>query len=102
MHWDVAPIACGNFATFCTNGSGTLESNTKANTSISGNKIRPAPIDDCGKHLSYQNYVVHCIVLLLPSDEQRKVTTRYDSKAGIGMDATENFVTDYSSHSQND
>lgn len=35
--------------------------------------------------------------LLLPSDEQRKVTTRYDSKAGIVMDATEIFVTDYSS-----
>jgi len=62
MHWDAAPIACENFGTLCTNGNGTLGSNTKANTSISGNKIRPAPIGDCGKPLSYQNSVVHRIV----------------------------------------
>ena len=43
-----------NFATLCTNGGTTINPNLK--------KVKPAPIGECGKPLSYKNCNVHRIV----------------------------------------
>jgi len=51
LYWDVAPIACENFATLCANGSmGT------------GGKTVPAPIGESGKPLTYRSSTVHRII----------------------------------------
>jgi cyclophilin family peptidyl-prolyl cis-trans isomerase len=49
LYWDVAPLACENFATLCWNGSSYL-----------GKQI-PTPIGESGKPLSYRNSIVHRI-----------------------------------------
>jgi peptidylprolyl isomerase len=49
LYWDVAPLACENFATLCWNGSFYL-----------GKQI-PIPIGESGKPLSYRNSNVHRI-----------------------------------------
>ena len=64
LYWDAAPIACENFATLCTNGNDSLFTTTATTTSTrtgasSGKKVKPAPIGDCGKPLSYKNCNVH-------------------------------------------
>ena len=75
LHWDAAPIACENFATLCTNGNDSLFNNTTTTTTTTntntsttrtsasaGKKVKPAPIGDCGKQLSYKNCNIHrCI-----------------------------------------
>lgn len=54
LHWDVAPLACENFATLCANGA----------SAISGakQKSKPAPTGESGKPLTYRNSVVHRIL----------------------------------------
>ena len=49
LFWDVAPLACQNFATLCANGS----------THPSATKPRPTPIGESGKPLTYRNSIVH-------------------------------------------
>jgi cyclophilin family peptidyl-prolyl cis-trans isomerase len=49
LYWDVAPLACENFATLCANGS--ILPNEK--------KARPVPIGESGKPLSYRGSNVH-------------------------------------------
>jgi len=49
LYWDVAPLACENFATLCSNGS--ILPNEK--------KAKPVPIGESGKPLSYRNSNVH-------------------------------------------
>ena len=46
LDWEVAPLACENFATLCANGSG-------------GNK---APLGQCGKPLTYRDSTIHRII----------------------------------------
>lgn len=55
LFWDVAPLACENFATLCSNGS-LLPTDTKKKTA------KPAPIGESGKPLTYRNSVVHRII----------------------------------------
>jgi cyclophilin family peptidyl-prolyl cis-trans isomerase len=53
LYWDVAPIACENFATLCANGSvlpGTKE------------KAKPAPIGESGKPLTYRGSTIHRVI----------------------------------------
>jgi len=54
LYWEVAPLACENFATLCSNGS-TL-------SSASSTKPKPAPIGDCGKPLTYRGCKIHRVV----------------------------------------
>lgn len=49
LFWDVAPLACENFATLCSNGS----------IPPGSTKVKPAPIGDCGKPLAYRGSKVH-------------------------------------------
>ena len=53
LYWDVAPLACENFATLCTNGGNSLDigNNNK--------KTKPAPIGESGKELTYRNSIIH-------------------------------------------
>ena len=53
MYWDVAPIACENFATLCTNGGNSLDIGN------SNKKIKPAPIGESGKEMTYRNSIIH-------------------------------------------
>jgi peptidylprolyl isomerase len=53
LFWDVAPMACENFATLCGNGS-LLPGET--------GKAKPAPLGESGKPLSYRNVTVHRVV----------------------------------------
>ena len=53
MYWDVAPLACENFATLCTNGGNSLDIGN------SSKKIKPAPIGESGKELTYRNSIIH-------------------------------------------
>lgn len=50
LYWDVAPLACENFATLCSNGGPTLPGD---------GKIKPAPIGESGKPLTYRGCNVH-------------------------------------------
>ena len=54
LYWEVAPLACENFATLCTNGSSLDLNSTK--------KPKPAPTGECGKALSYKNSTIHRVV----------------------------------------
>ena len=54
LFWDVAPLACENFATLCTNGSSLDLISTK--------KPKPAPMGECGKALSYKNSTIHRVI----------------------------------------
>ena len=59
LYWDVAPLACENFATLCLNG-GLLPAQQ-----IQGGKakkIKPPPIGESGKPLTYRGSTVHRIV----------------------------------------
>lgn len=56
LYWDIAPLACENFATLCDNGS------KRPSPSSSGSKPRPAPIGSSGKTLTYRSSLVHRIV----------------------------------------
>ena len=63
LFWDIAPLACENFATLCANGSTTLllpQSQQKNTTPIKAAK--PPPMGQSGKALTYRNTVVHRIV----------------------------------------
>lgn len=54
LYWDIAPLACENFATLCTNGSSIEVTSDK--------KPKPAPIGECGKALSYKKSTIHRVV----------------------------------------
>jgi len=60
LYWDIAPIACENFATLCTNGTTSLT----PLISMSTNKVQvpKVPIGQSGKPLSYKNCPVHRII----------------------------------------
>lgn len=51
LFWDVAPLACENFATLCANGS-----------SFPNNKPKPAPMGESGKPLTYRNSQIHRVI----------------------------------------
>ena len=53
LFWDIAPMACENFATLCANGS--------SSGSFKGGKPKPAPIGESGKPLTYRGSNVHRI-----------------------------------------
>ena len=57
LYWDVAPMACGNFATLCLNGSLLPSQHLQGGKA----KIKPPPIGECGKPLTYRKSVVHRI-----------------------------------------
>ena len=56
LFWDVAPLACENFATLCVNGGNSLD------VSSCGKKPKPAPIGESGKALTYRNSTIHRVV----------------------------------------
>ncbi|KAL3807342.1 hypothetical protein ACHAXA_003853 [Cyclostephanos tholiformis] len=61
LYWDVAPMACENFATLCTNGGNSLD------VAVSGGErrpttARPAPVGESGKGLTYRNSHIHRVV----------------------------------------
>ena len=56
LYWDVAPLACENFATLCTNGGNSLD------LSGTNKKPKPAPIGESGKALTYRDSTIHRIV----------------------------------------
>lgn len=51
LFWDVAPLACENFATLCCGGSSIT----------SGKQVAP-PTGACGKPLTYQGSVIHRVI----------------------------------------
>ena len=53
LFWDVAPLACENFATLCANGSSFGDPKGKA---------KPPPIGESGKPLTYRDSKVHRVV----------------------------------------
>eukprot|EP00970_Alexandrium_tamarense_P009951 scaffold1969_cov191-Alexandrium_tamarense.AAC.3 len=57
LYWNVAPLACENFATLCTNGGNSILGCSN------NNKLKPAPIGESGKELSYKNSTIHRVVL---------------------------------------
>lgn len=54
LFWDVAPLACENFATLCLHGS-LLPGSTEK-------KAKPAPLGECGKPLTYRGSSIHRVV----------------------------------------
>lgn len=56
LYWDIAPLACENFATICTNGGRSLDLGS------SNKKPKPAPIGESGKELTYRNSTIHRVV----------------------------------------
>jgi hypothetical protein len=56
LYWDVAPLACENFATLCANGG---VSALPPPLGGGDGKIRPAPIGESGKPLTYRGCNVH-------------------------------------------
>ena len=56
LYWDVAPLACENFATLCVNGGNSLD--------ISNNPKKPksAPIGESGKALTYRSSTIHRVM----------------------------------------
>jgi len=57
LFWDVAPLACENFATLCLNGGKLpVEDDGKSK------QPKPPPIGESGKPLSYRGSTVHRIV----------------------------------------
>ena len=53
LYWNLAPLACENFASLVSNGSNIEPSNKKP---------KPAPIGESGKALSYRNSTIHRVV----------------------------------------
>jgi cyclophilin family peptidyl-prolyl cis-trans isomerase len=51
LYWEIAPLACENFALLCSHGSTVLEG-----------KMKPAPIGESGKPLSYRGSIVHRVI----------------------------------------
>ena len=60
LYWDVAPMACENFMTLCSNGSISDQPDTGNNKKVE--KVQPIPIGESGKPLSYRGCKVHRIV----------------------------------------
>ena len=62
LNWDVAPLACENFATLCTNGNTTLldPTNTGPSSNNLSKKVK-TPIGQCGKPLTYKDSTIHRI-----------------------------------------
>jgi peptidylprolyl isomerase len=58
LFWDVAPLACENFATLC----GIHNHNSSNNSKSGTNKSVTPPIGACGKPLTYQNSEVHRVI----------------------------------------
>lgn len=58
LFWDVAPLACENFATLCTNGNSSMQQDV----SNSNKKVKPPPVGQSGKPLSYKNTAIHRVV----------------------------------------
>lgn len=56
LYWDIAPLACENFATLCTNGNNSLD------IGGSNKKTKPAPIGESGKPLTYRDSTIHRVV----------------------------------------
>lgn len=52
LFWDVAPLACENFATLCANGSLLPWER----------KVKPAPIGESGKPMTYRESTVHRVI----------------------------------------
>eukprot|EP00339_Tiarina_fusa_P001973 CAMPEP_0116999510 /NCGR_PEP_ID=MMETSP0472-20121206/2186_1 /TAXON_ID=693140 ORGANISM="Tiarina fusus, Strain LIS" /NCGR_SAMPLE_ID=MMETSP0472 /ASSEMBLY_ACC=CAM_ASM_000603 /LENGTH=305 /DNA_ID=CAMNT_0004698943 /DNA_START=89 /DNA_END=1002 /DNA_ORIENTATION=- len=52
LFWDVAPLACENFATLCANGGAFPP----------GCKAKPAPIGESGKPMTYRGSIVHRVI----------------------------------------
>lgn len=48
-------MACENFATLCANGNNSLHSREPN----SSKKVKPPPIGDCGKPLTYKDSIIH-------------------------------------------
>ena len=67
LYWDIAPLACENFATLCANGS-TSSSSTKATT-----KVKPPPIGESGKPLTYRGSTIHRVIpgFILQGERER-------------------------------
>ena len=61
LYWDVAPLACENFATLCANGSTTTTTVTGGSKTTTTTR-RPAPLGTSGKPLTYRGSTVHRIV----------------------------------------
>lgn len=67
LYWDVAPLACENFATLCLNG-GSLPSDLLGASGGGGagggarTKVRPTPMGESGRPLTYRGTPVHRIV----------------------------------------
>mmetsp|Transcript_27283 Transcript_27283/g.51164 ORF Transcript_27283/g.51164 Transcript_27283/m.51164 type:complete len:403 (-) Transcript_27283:202-1410(-) len=53
LFWNIAPLACENFATLCSNGS-LLPGQT--------GKAKPPPMGECGKPLTYRGSTVHRVI----------------------------------------
>lgn len=53
LFWDVAPLACENFATLCANGS-LLPGQS--------GKSKPPPVGESGKPLTFRNSIIHRVV----------------------------------------
>ena len=62
LHWEVAPLACENFATLCANGGGGSSAPSGSNKNKGSSKPNPAPIGASGKPLTYRGSPVHRIV----------------------------------------
>jgi cyclophilin family peptidyl-prolyl cis-trans isomerase len=59
LYWDVAPMASENFMTLCSNGSISDKPDT-GNKKVE--KVKPIPIGESGKPLSYRGCKVHRII----------------------------------------
>ncbi len=57
LFWDIAPLACENFATLCTNGGNSLDANCSG-----GKNNKPAPVGESGKELTYRKSSIHRVV----------------------------------------
>lgn len=58
LFWNIAPLACENFCTLCSNGE-TLSSQSPASKKEKSASI----IGECGKELTYRNSIIHRVVL---------------------------------------
>jgi peptidylprolyl isomerase len=62
LFWDVAPLACENFAKLCSH-SCMMQAGAGYNKKASkNNKTPPIPMGECGKPLSYKNSMFHRVV----------------------------------------
>ena len=62
MFWDVAPLACENFAALCANGGTSLEGSRSGGVGKAKCKPRQAPVGECGKPLTYRGSRIHRVV----------------------------------------